>query len=147
VLYRQGYLAKTGQATIRVRCGGGEASLTVKSPRRGLTRDEYSYPIPIEDAEAMLAEQCANRVLTKTRFLVPHRGMTWHVDVYEGAASGLVIAEIELAYEGEPFARPAWLGAEVSHKSRYQNSNIALWRAGPARPVAAPGEEAAAAVV
>lgn len=146
VHYRQGYLAKTGRATVRVRCGGGEASLTVKSPRRRLTRDEYSYAIPIEDAEAMISEQCAGRVLEKMRFLVPHRGMTWHLDVYEGAAAGLVIAEIELAFEDQPFVKPAWAGAEVSHRARYQNSNIALWRAAPARSGAATGEAEAAAV-
>lgn len=124
----QGYLALTGQTIVRVRVGGGTASLTVKTPRRGLTRDEYSYSIPVEDAKAMLANQCAGRVLTKTRHHVPYAEMTWHVDVYDGPAMGLVIAEIELEREDQTFAIPAWLGEEVSRKSRYKNSNIASWR-------------------
>lgn len=145
VWLRQGYLAITGRTMVRVRIGGGTASLTVKTPRRGLTRDEYSYPIPLDDAEAMLTRQCAGRVLTKTRHHVPFAGMLWHVDVYEGVAAGLVIAEIELEREDQAFAIPPWLGEEVSRKVRYKNSSIAGWRASPAGRVEDSGEALASA--
>jgi adenylate cyclase len=36
----------------------------------------------------------------------------------------LVVAELELSAEDAPFARPAWLGEEVSHDPRYYNANL-----------------------
>ncbi|MGD8616310.1 MAG: adenylate cyclase, partial [Gammaproteobacteria bacterium] len=48
----------------------------------------------------------------------------WEVDVFEGANAGLVIAEIELGDEQQPFARPDWLGREVSDDPRYYNMNL-----------------------
>jgi len=48
-----------------------------------------------------------------------------------------VIAEIELESEDQPFSRPPWLGQEVTHDTRYYNSNLAghpyrEWRNGTA---------------
>jgi adenylate cyclase len=129
VRYLQGYLAKSPSATVRIRCAGAEATLTVKSPRRGLTRDEYSYSIPLADAEEMLRRRCGRHVLEKMRHLVEHEGMIWQVDVYLGAAAPLVVAEIELEREDQAFAVPAWLGREVSHSVGYHNSSIAMWAA------------------
>ncbi len=126
--YRQGYLAKTASATVLVRRGDDEAVLTVKSPRSGLRRDELSYPIPLAEADDMLRRLCGGRVLEKARHLVADQGSTWTVDVYLGPAEGLVVAEIELEREDQPFAIPSWLGAEISHDPRYRNSAIALWR-------------------
>jgi adenylate cyclase len=37
---------------------------------------------------------------------------------------GLVVAEIELENEEQPFAKPPWLGEEVSQDSRYLNINL-----------------------
>lgn len=126
VRYRQGYLGKTPLATMRVRCGGGAAELTVKSARRGFARDEYTYPIPVPEAEAMLLDLCEGRVFEKDRHLVEHRGVTWQVDVYRGRVEGLVVAEVELDREDQRFPIPAWLGVEISHDRRYGNSTIAL---------------------
>lgn len=127
VRYRQGYLAKTLVSTTRVRwCGGATAELTVKSQRRGLARDEFTYPIPASEAEAMLQGLCDGRVLEKDRHLVDHDGMTWSIDVYRGAAEGLVVAEIELDDEDQRFSTPPWLGAEISHDPRYGNFSIAV---------------------
>ena len=46
------------------------------------------------------------------------------VDVFDGANRGLVVAEIELESEDQPFTRPDWLGEEVSHDPRYQNARL-----------------------
>lgn len=128
VLYRQGYLAKSPCVTIRIRsCAGDQATLTVKGPRRGLTRQEFSYPVPGWQADEMLEGLCGGRVVEKMRYVVEYRGAIWHVDAYRGAAEGLVVAEIELDREDHAFETPPWLGAEVSHNLRYRNSSIALW--------------------
>jgi adenylate cyclase len=128
VRYRQGYLAIAGAATVRVRCGEGRATLTVKGPRRGLAREEFTYPIPTVDAARMLRQLCRGRVVEKVRHIVEHEGATWCVDVYEGAAEGLVVAEIELDRYDQPVLAPPWLGPEISGDMRFSNSAIALWR-------------------
>lgn len=48
----------------------------------------------------------------------------FEVDVFHGANEGLVMAEIELAAPDEPFARPAWLGREVTGDRRYYNAYL-----------------------
>ena len=55
---------------------------------------------------------------------MPHGGHTWEVDVFHGANEGLILAEIELSREDEPFDRPAWLGEEVTGDRRYYNSML-----------------------
>jgi adenylate cyclase len=37
----------------------------------------------------------------------------------------LVVAEIELGSETEAFAKPPWVGQEVTEDARYFNSNLA----------------------
>ena len=61
-----------------------------------------------------------------SRYRLPAGAHTWEVDVFEGDNAGLVLAEIELGSEDEPFARPDWLGEEVSADPRYYNSNLVL---------------------
>ena len=48
----------------------------------------------------------------------------WEVDEFLGANAGLVVAEIELESEDQPFVRPDWLGEEVSKVSRYLNVEL-----------------------
>lgn len=123
---RQGYLANPGAAgaTIRIRRAGAEAFLTIKGPG-GLVRAEFEYPIPPEEAEAMLA-LCTTPPLAKARWSVPHAGHLWTVDVFEAPASlaGLVLAEVELdSAETDP-ALPSWLGREVTDDGRYANAAL-----------------------
>ena len=41
-----------------------------------------------------------------------------------GENEGLIIAEIELNSETEPFSKPEWLGKEVTGDVKYYNSNL-----------------------
>jgi len=136
VRFRQGYLSKTAAGTVRVRCTDHGASITIKSPRRGLTRQELSYELPLAEGEELLT-RCPGLV-DKIRHQVAHDGAAWEIDVYLGAARGLVIAEIELEREEQSFTIPPWLGVEVSNCPLYRNSAIALWGADrpPRRPAA-----------
>jgi adenylate cyclase len=68
-------------------------------------------------------------LIEKTRFTVRWQGSLWEVDVFSGDNSGLVIAEIELRHESEPFDRPPWLGIEVTGQSQYYNGSL------PRRPL------------
>lgn len=117
----QGYLANTERGSIRVRLAGGKASLNIKSMTLGVTRTEYDYAIPADEARAMLRELCLQPLIEKTRYYVPYAGHTWEIDVFGGANAGLVVAELELQRADEAFAQPSWLGEEVSHDPRYYN--------------------------
>lgn len=121
IRYRQGYMTETGPGSVRVRVGGEQAYLNIKSATLAQTRLEYEYPIPLADAEEMLDRICIQPLIEKTRYEVPYQGHTWEVDVFEGDNAGLVVAEVELEHVDQPFARPAWVGEEVSDDPRYYN--------------------------
>lgn len=135
VRMRQGYLSRDKARTVRVRVAGDAAFLTVKGISKGATRAEFEYAIPLDDARQLLA-LCDGPLIEKTRFAITHQGTTWEVDEFLGDNAGLVVAEVELQSEDQPFARPPWLGAEVTHDARYFNSSLASypysqWRATP----------------
>jgi adenylate cyclase len=123
--YRQGYLAHSSRGAVRVRLAGDVAYITVKGNRIGISRPEFEYPIPVDDAEAMLQALCKKPLLEKTRHRVPHEGLIWEVDVYCGAADGLVVAEVELQRADQPVILPAWVGWEVTQDAFYSNAAIA----------------------
>lgn len=123
---RQGYLGNTaGKASVRVRLDGAEARLNIKAAVVGAARAEYDYPIPVEDAEEILAALCVGRV-EKTRHYVEHDGYTWEIDEFDGDNAGLIVAELELKDAAEAFSRPQWLGGEVTDQQRYYNHALAL---------------------
>lgn len=123
VRYVQGYLNRDKARTVRVRIAGTQGFLTIKGESVGATRAEFEYPVPVEDAQALLA-LCEGPCIDKTRYRIPLDGRVWEVDVFAGDNAGLVVAEIELPSEDAPFTRPPWLGAEVTHDARYFNSNL-----------------------
>lgn len=124
VLLVQGYLSSVPERTVRVRVAGDRATLTIKGLTTGVTRVELEYAIPVADAQLMLAELCERPFVEKRRHREEVDGHLWEIDVFAGDNAGLVVAELELSAEDEPFARPAWLGAEVSHDPRYFNANL-----------------------
>lgn len=124
---RQGYISSgPDQVTVRVRRIGGQGFLTLKGKSRGISRPELEYEIPVDEAEYMLKNFCADRVVTKTRYVLDVDGLKWEIDEFSGRNQGLILAEIELESEGQPFERPDWLGEEVSQDSRYFNAALAV---------------------
>ncbi len=122
--YRQGYLSSQPNASVRVRVGAGRAFLNVKSAQLGIRRHEFEYEIPLQDAEEMLACLAEQPCIDKVRHRVRQGAHIWEVDVFGGANAGLVVAEVELQSEDEPFELPDWAGQEVSHDPRYLNVNL-----------------------
>jgi adenylate cyclase len=112
------------RSSVRVRIAGDEAFLNLKSRELGHTRQEFDYPIPVEDARALLA-LCVGGVIDKRRHLVLHAGHEWEIDEFLGDNAGLVVAEIELDSADETFARPGWLGVEATDSPRYYNLALA----------------------
>lgn len=122
--YRQGYLATDAHSSVRVRVVGEQGYLNIKSATLGVTRMEFEYKIPWQDAEEMLDRLCEQPLIEKMRYIVEHAGHTWEIDVFEGDNAGLVVAEIELHNQDEAFELPDWAGEEVSHDPRYYNVSL-----------------------
>ena len=108
----QGYLNRDKARTVRVRIAGNEAFLTIKGVSRGAARAEFEYPIPLADAEQLL-KLSDGPIVEKSRYVIDHEGSTWEVDEFRGDNAGLVIAEIELTSQDQPFSRPPWLASET----------------------------------
>ena len=120
----QGYLSHDPRATVRLRVQGDRAWLTIKGKTHGASRSEFEYPIPTADAHAMLDEMCPGGVIDKTRYRIKVGEHVWEVDEFHGDNQGLVVAEVELDSEDQPFERPPWLGEEVTRDPRYYNSAL-----------------------
>lgn len=121
----QGYLSSIPERTVRVRIKGKQGFLTIKGigNRSGASRYEWEREIPVSEADELLAI-CEPGVIDKVRYLVPAGRHTFEVDEFHGANEGLIVAEVELASEDESFARPAWLGDDVTGDARYYNSML-----------------------
>ena len=123
-LIRQGYIHNEIDGTVRIRTKGERAYLTIKGGTTGITRLEFEYEIPLEEANEILNELCQKPLIEKTRYEVDVSGSKWEIDEFRGENAGLVVAEIELEDEGQEFTKPDWLGKEVSGDFRYQNANL-----------------------
>lgn len=123
-LYRQGYLSIDPKRTVRIRVIGENAILTIKGEKLGDTAPEFEYPIPLEDAMKLLDQLCQRPLIEKTRYKIHHKGHLWEIDEFHGENKGLVVAEIELKEENEPFAKPEWVGKEVTKGFRYTNARL-----------------------
>jgi adenylate cyclase len=121
---RQGYLA-SGAMQVRIRRADDEAFLTIKGNRKGISRTEFEYPIPPDDADGMLDSLCLHPPIEKTRYEVQHGGHLWEVDVYSGRHEGLIVAEVELDAVDEHFEAPSWIGEDVTEDRRYSNAVLA----------------------
>ena len=126
VEFRQGYLADNEKLSVRVRLAGDRAWLTTKGRGSGFTRPEFEYDIPVADARYMLEHLVSGILICKVRYRLIHEGMLWEVDVFSADNTGLVVAEVELEREDQPFEMPPWLGEEVTADTRYLNVNLAL---------------------
>jgi len=130
---RQGYFGRVEGLRIRVRIvteGAGKRSavLTLKGPRRGLSRLEYEYPLALDRARHDLDRLPSAQIICKIRYEMRHEdGLLWLVDRFLGPNTWLVLAEVELADPNQPVALPSWVGEEVTLDRRYGNSSLARW--------------------
>jgi adenylate cyclase len=123
VAIQQGYLSAEKDRVVRIRTAGPEAYLTIKGPGH-VSRAEFEYEIPFEDASLMLNDLCLPGAIEKTRYKQEFGGHIWEIDVFHGDNDGLIVAEIELEHEGEAFERPDWVLDEVSSDPRYFNASL-----------------------
>lgn len=121
----QGFLNTDKARTVRIRIMGEEGFITIKgkSSSDGLSRFEWEKRICKTDAEALL-DLCEEGVIDKMRYEIRYDDKVFEVDEFFGANEGLIVAEVELSHESETFAKPDWLGAEVTGDIKYYNSQL-----------------------
>lgn len=119
----QGYLSRDPERTVRIRISQGLGYITIKGKTSDGVREEFEYPIPKADADAML-RLCSGRVIEKTRYYVTYEGRTWEIDEFHGDLEPLVVAEIELGSPEERFDIPPFISQEVTGDPAYYNSNL-----------------------
>jgi adenylate cyclase len=114
---------ESGKARIRI-CDA-VAQLTIKGPRRGLTRSEFHVPLLPEDAASMINELARGAAIDKKRYEVKVHDFVWQVDEYLGALEGLVTCDGELPSEQTTFVKPSWAGTDVTGECRFSSSTLA----------------------
>ena len=123
----QGYLSSVPGRIVRVRVKGDKGYITIKGQTNdtGVSRFEWEKEIPMDEALSLL-ELAEPGIIDKTRSLVKNTDgqHVWEVDEFHGDNEGLIMAEIELAAEDEPFDKPDWIGKEVTGDLRYYNSML-----------------------
>ena len=121
----QGYICSGHGRTVRVRLRDHCGYLTIKGPSdaAGLSRYEFEKEITLDEAMHLMA-LCEPGKVDKTRYLVKSGNHTFEVDEFHGDNEGLVMAEVELGSEGEPFEKPDFIGKEVTGDRRYYNAHL-----------------------
>ncbi len=133
----QGYICKEQGRTVRVRVrtdaeGKVSAFLTIKSEpnANGFAHFEWETAIREQDARQLL-HLCLPGLIEKTRWIVPYEedgvvqdGLKWEIDEFHGRHAGLVLAELELEREDQPYRKAAFIGEEVTGQSQYYNANM-----------------------
>lgn len=119
---QQGYLSEVVEKTIRIRIEDEKGFITIKGKTTGVSRDEFEYEIPYDDAKQMM--KLCDKTIIKKRTTIKFNQRYWTIDVFEGENEGLVVAELELKSEKEKFALPPWVTEEVSSDDRYYNVSL-----------------------
>lgn len=125
---QQGYIVIDEDGfEVRVRKANERHTLTMKSGtdmarvevENELTQDEFNALWPLT----------GERHIMKSRYEVPHNNHIVEVDVFKGALTGLVTAEIEFATveSAAQFIGPNWLGVEVTFVKEYKNQALAIF--------------------
>jgi CYTH domain-containing protein len=124
---QQGYICSGHGRTVRVRIRDNYGYLTIKGPAEGdgLKRYEFEKEITLEEAQQLM-KLCEPGVIDKTRYLVKSTDgiHTFEVDEFYGDNAGLVMAEVELGSEDEPYEKPDFIGDEVTGDRRFYNSHM-----------------------
>jgi len=133
---RQNYIMSSKGVSVRVRIRDDKGFLTIKGPagEGKLSRYEFETEITLDEARHLL-ELCRPGGIDKRRYLVPSPDgkHTFEVDEFYGFNAGLVMAEVELGSEDEPFEKLDFIGLEVTGDPHFYNSHMLrnpylMWR-------------------
>lgn len=124
IYYCQGYIPTLNKATVRVRICENKAYICIKSAVTSISRSEFEYPIPVEEARDILNTLCAKPLIEKNRYKLKIDDLLWEIDVFEKDNKGLVVAEVELTSESHKVDLPDWILREVTGDAKYYNSML-----------------------
>jgi len=74
----------------------------------------------------MLDTLCPQPQIEKKRYTLAYQGFIWEIDEFAGVNQGLIVAEIELEREDQPFKQPDWIGKEVTGDARCYNAALCV---------------------
>lgn len=127
--FEQGYLSFEPEIRVRLvyEPDAGEpieALMTFKGEGT-ITRSEIEFNIPIEKGQELLPLSQGTIIKKRRGRWIDERGLTWEIDEYEGAHSGLWIAETELVSEDQLVIQPTFAAIEVTEDARFKNKSLA----------------------
>ena len=96
-----------------------EANVNIKSCEIGMQRNEYTYPIPINEAQEIF--NASPWRIHKKRHYLKHEGLLWEIDEFLDDNKGLIVAEVELESADQVVNLPDWIGLELTDDQRYYN--------------------------
>ena len=98
--------------------------LSIKQNCEGMSRHEFEYEIPFDDAKKIIS-MGSYKYVEKNRHIISIGSHLWEIDEFLGKNKGLVIAEIELQSENDDISFPKWIDKEVTNQNKYYNYNLA----------------------
>jgi len=123
-LISQGYIQTVDHTAVRARIKGDKGYLTIKGKGSSMTRPEYEYEIPLEEAREIIQNLCTGQSIEKTRYIYQLANHVWEIDVFSGDNAGLIIAEVELSSEEEKVDLPDWVQEEITGQARFYNMQL-----------------------
>ena len=120
---RQGYIAREGGNSIRIRQKDDRYILSIKTTHQGGGRNELEYEIAVDEGE-VLFEAISHTPIVKTREVYEISDLVWELDIFEGDNQGLIIAEVELNHLDQDIELPDWIGPEVTDLSKFYNGSL-----------------------
>lgn len=117
----QGFIYNSKECVVRIRIKGKKGFLTLKGETKGITRKEFEYEIPLNEAEEII-KSFTQKHIRKIRYEIPYHSHIWEIDVFKGPLKGLILAELEVKSENEKFTIPDWVTENVSSDPKYYNA-------------------------
>ena len=123
---KQYYLSNNKNMVQRLRIFNKEnAIMSFKEKTSKISKYEFEYNIPLEDANKMISIADAP-FIDKKRHIIHIDSLKWEIDEFLDKNKGLIIAEVELRTEYQSINIPNWIDKEVTNDKKYYNYNLAL---------------------
>ena len=123
---KQYYLSNNKNMVQRLRIFNKEnAIMSFKEKTSKISKYEFEYNIPLEDANKMISIADVP-FIDKKRHIIHIDSLKWEIDEFLDKNKGLIIAEVELETEDQSIKIPNWIDKEVTNDKKYYNYNLAL---------------------
>ncbi len=124
---KQYYLMKDNTMVQRLRIFDNSKSIiSFKQNTKNISRYEFEYEIPFEDANKIIEIMPHMPCIQKKRHIYYENNIMWEIDEFYGSNLDLIIAEVELDFEHQSIDIPNWITKEVTYDKKYYNFNLAL---------------------